>query len=594
MQEIDTQELNEYLEKFGSLFNDMVKQVVTRNLGGKSGDVNPMFDMEKLSQLIKNSSAKADPAKLLNVQMSLMEKQLALWQNATKAMLGQPSEQVIAEERGDGRFKDSAWTENPVFNYLKQAYLLNSQMLQSMVDELHFDDPKTAERVKFYTRQYVNSVSPSNYALTNPEVCQEILDSKGKNLLKGMENFMRDLENSPAEAFKITQTDTSAFVLGENIAATPGQVIFQNDLIQLIQYSPTTDKVYKKPLLIVPPFINKFYILDLDQKKSLMRWLVQQGYTVFVISWRNADASLADKGFDDYMREGPITALDTIEKVTGESSINVVGYCVGGTLLAATQAHLLAKGDKRINTLTFLTTLLEFSEPGEVGNYLAEEMIPLVEKNADEKGYFDGRIMGLSFSMLRENNLFWSYFISNYLKGQDPAPFDILYWNTDATNIPARCFKYYIRNMYMGNKLVEPGALKLNGTTIDLGIIDTPTYYLAAISDHIVLWQPSYRSAKQFSGPTRFVLGGSGHIAGVINPAEGGKYPHWINEDMPDSAEAWLEGSKNCEGSWWLDWDQWLAPQSGSKVKAREPGCGVVPALEPAPGSYVKVRAEDL
>lgn len=590
MEEKSESAVLEYLEQFSGVFNSMVQEVLTRKLGGEPSDVSSMFDPKKLTELL-SSGVQVDTAKLVSDQMAFMEKQVALWQSATKAMLGEKVEPVVTEERSDKRFKDSDWSENPVYNYLKQAYLLNSQMLQNLVDTLKFSDPKAAEQVKFYTRQYINSVSPSNSILTNPEVCREILETKGQNLVKGVENFMRDLEQSPAEAFKITQTDPDAFTLGENLATTPGKVVYQNDLIQLIHYAPTTDEVYQRPVLITPPFINKYYILDLDQKKSMVRWLVAQGYSVFVISWVNPDAELAEKDFGNYMKEGPIAALDTVQAITGTDKVNMVGWCVGGTLLATTAAYLKAKGDERINSLTFLTTLLDFSEPGEVGNYLSEQMLPLIEKNAEMKGVFDGRILGLSFSMLRENNLFWSYFINNYLKGKDPAAFDILHWNSDATNIPAACFKQYIRNTYWEDKLKEPGAVVIDDVAIDLRQIDTPTYFLSTVADHIVLWQGSYRGAKLFSGPTRFVLAGSGHLAGVINPVEGGKYPHWLNDELPETAEAWFEGAEQHEGSWWPNWDQWMAPMSGDKVPSAMPGINKdFPPLENAPGSYVKVR----
>ncbi len=590
MEENNQAAVLEYLEKFSGMFNSMVQEVLTRKLGGEPADVASMFDPKKLTELLSNG-VQVDTAKLVSQQMAFMEKQVALWQSATKAMLGEKVDPVISEERGDKRFNDEDWSENPVYNYLKQAYLLNSQMLQTMVDSLQFSDPKAAEQVKFYTRQYINSVSPTNYILTNPEVCREILDTQGQNLVKGMENYMRDLEQSPIEAFKITQTDPDAFTLGENLATTPGKVVYQNDLMQLIHYAPSTPEVFQRPVVITPPFINKYYILDLDQKKSMARWLVSQGYSVFMISWVNPDAALGNKDWGDYVKEGPIAALDVAQAITGADKVNMVGFCVGGTLLATTAAYLRAKGDERINSLTFLTTLLDFSEPGEVGHYLSEQMVPLIEKNADMKGIFDGRILGLSFSMLRENNLFWSYFIHNYLKGQDPAAFDILYWNSDATNITAGCFKQYVRSTYIENKLKEPGGIVIDDVPIDLSKIDIPAYFLSTIADHIVLWQGAYKGVHMFSGPTRFVLAGSGHLAGVINPVEGGKYPHWLNEEQPETAEAWFEGAELREGSWWPNWSEWLAPMSGEQIKAGMPGSHKkYPPLENAPGSYVKVR----
>jgi len=586
MKSSDQKEVADFLEQYSEVFNDMFKQVLS---GTDTENLNSMLDSDKLSELL-SQGVKVDTAELLSKQMSFMTQQAELWQNATKALLGSKVDSVISEKSNDKRFKDSEWNENPVFNYLKQSYLLNSNMLQDTVDSLHFDDPKAEEQIKFYTRQYISSISPSNNALTNPEVCRDILESKGENLIKGLQNFMQDLQNSPADALKINQTNVDAFTLGEDLAYTPGDVIYQNDLMQLIQYTATTKKVNKVPLLLVPPFINKYYVLDMDDKKSLIKWAVDQGHTVFVISWVNPDKTLSHKGFNDYMKEGPIAALDVIEDLTKSNKVNVAGYCIGGTLLATTQSYLLAKGDTRINSLTFLTTLLDFSEPGEMGVYLSEKMLPFLKKDIKEKGVLDGRVLGLAFSMLRENSLFWSYFVNNYLKGKDPAPFDILYWNSDSSNLPAETFDFYMTNTYQHNNLIKDGAVEIEDVPIELSKIETPSYFLATIADHIVLWQASYKGAKALSGPTRFVLAGSGHLAGVINSVEHGKYPHWVNDELSDTAEHWFEGSTKKEGSWWADWEEWIVPQSGGQVVARKQGSKQYASIEAAPGSYVKKR----
>lgn len=584
--EVKQKEVADFLEQYTEIFNGMVKQV----LSDPDNEIaSSMLDSDKLTELL-SEGVKVDTAKLLSTQMSFMTQQAELWQNATKALLGSKVDSVISEERSDKRFKDSEWSENPVFSYLKQSYLLNSTMMQDTVNSLQFEDPKAEEQVRFYTRQYINSVSPSNNALTNPEVCRDILDSKGENLIKGLQNFMQDLQKSPADALKINQTDADAFTLGEDLAYTPGDVIYQNDLIQLIQYKATTKKVNEVPLLIVPPFINKYYVLDMDEQKSLVKWAVDQGHTVFIISWINPDKTLSYKGFNDYMREGPIASLDVIEELTKSKKVNLIGYCIGGTLLATTQAYLLAKGDTRINSMTFLTTLLDFSEPGEIGVYLSEKMLPFLKKDIKEKGILDGRVLGLAFSMLRENSLFWSYFVNNYLKGKDPAPFDILYWNSDSSNLPAETFDFYMTNTYQHNNLIKDGAVEVEGVPIELSKIDTPSYFLATIADHIVLWQASYKGAKAFSGSTRFVLAGSGHLAGVINSVENGKYPHWVNDELADTAEQWFEGANKKEGSWWKDWEEWVVPQSGKKVNARKQGSKKYPSIEAAPGSYVRKR----
>lgn len=586
MESSQESEVIDFLEQYSDLFNTMVKQVMSDS---DKTSLTSMLDPEKLTDLL-SQGVKVDTATLFSKQMAFMNQQAELWQNATKAMLGNKVEPVVQEERGDKRFKDSEWAENPVYNYLKQSYLLNSTMMQEMVDTLHFDDPKAEEQIKFYTRQYINSVSPTNNVLTNPEVCRDIIDSKGENLIKGLQNFIQDLKQSPTEALKIAQTDNDAFTLGENLAYTSGDVIFQNDLIQLIQYNASTKKVNEVPLLIIPPFINKFYILDMDEQKSLVKWAVDQGHTVFIISWINPDASLSQKGFNDYVKEGPKAALDVIENITGSAKVNTIGFCIGGTLLATTQSYLLAQGDTRINSLTFLTTLLDFKEPGEIGVYLSDKMMPFLKKNIKEKGILDGRVLGLAFSMLRENSLFWSYFVNNYLKGKDPAPFDILYWNSDSSNLPAETFDFYMTHTYQENNLIKDGVVKIDDIAINLKAIETPSYFLATIADHIVLWQASYEGTKALSGDKRFVLAGSGHLAGVINSADHGKYPHWINNELPDSAEKWFEGATKKDGSWWTDWQDWVLPQSGKKVNARKQGSKTYTALEAAPGSYVLKR----
>lgn len=481
--------------------------------------------------------------------------------------------------------------KNPVFNYLKQAYLLNSKMLESMVDAMEFKDEKTADQIKFYTRQYINSVSPTNYVLTNPEVCEDILKSNGESILKGMQNFMEDLEKSPLEAFKMTQTDPDAFTVGKNLAMTSGEVVYKNQLIELIHYHPTVKQTNELPFLFVPPFINKYYVLDLDEQKSAVKALLDAGNDVFMISWVNPDADLAETDFTDYMQQGPIAALDVVCTIAKAKQVNLTGFCIGGTLSSVTTAYLRAIGDNRIASLTLLTTLLDFSEPGEIGNYLSEEMLPIIENNADIKGIFDGRILGLSFSLLRENSLFWSFFIKNYLQGKDPAPFDILYWNSDSTNIPAACYKQYLRNTYWENKLIDPNSWSIDGVGIDLSNIDIPVYFLATMADHIVLWKSAYQGLQYVSGAKRFVLAGSGHLAGVINPINGGKYPHWLNNNLPNDAEEWFSGATEHPGSWLSDWHAWLNQKSSKQTKALVPGAHKdYPALYPAPGKYVLKR----
>lgn len=589
MTQHDSAQILQHLSDFSNHFNDMMQEVIKRLLSHQvPASINPF-----LSSPAMTGAVKLDARAFLQQQIHFLEKQQRLWHNATRAFMGEIPEPLITESPGDKRFSDPDWQGNPAFNYVKQAYLLNAEFMQQMVDALQFEDQRLGDQVRFYTRQLINSMAPTNYVLTNPEVCREILMSEGECLARGIDRFIRDLENSPAEAFKITQVDMHAFRLGKDLAYTPGKVIYRNHLIELLHYSSTTENVRSVPLLIVPPFINKYYILDLDEKKSLVRWLVGQGFDVFMISWVNPDETLHDLDLPDYMSDGLITALDVVESVSESQRINVAGYCIGGTLLGMVQAYLRAKGDTRINSMTLLTTLFDFSEPGEVGNYMNANMLPLLEQSVKSKGYLDGRILALSFSLLRENNLFWSFFVENYLKGKDPVPFDILYWNSDSTNLPAAAYLFYLNKMYIENCLRESRSLVIGDVALDLSCIDTPTYCLAAQADHIVLWQAAYRSARLLNCKVRFVLTESGHVAGVVNPAERGKYGHWVNDnDMPENPNDWLAQANLVNGSWWRDWQVWLVQKSGELRPAREPGSVLYPPIEDAPGRYVSVRLE--
>lgn len=589
-------EVLDYINKYSSVFNAMAQEILTRNnrnLHEQAG-TQSMFDPKKISSLL-SGDVKVDSNKLISQQMQYMQKQSDLWQQASKAMMEQElSKDDTKPASKDRRFSHEQWQQNPVFNYIKESYLLNANMLNGMVDAIDFSDKKAHDQAKFFTRQYVNSLSPTNFVLTNPEVCEEVLKSKGQNLIKGMQNFLEDLEDSPLDAFKMRQSDNDAFTVGENLATSKGKIVFENELIQLIHYAPTTKQQYAVPVLITPPFINKFYVLDLDERKSMVKGLLDSGYAVFMISWVNPTSELAKNDFADYMHKGPLAAIEQIKKITQQSQVNLTGFCVGGTLSAMLVAYLRAKGDESVASLTLLTTLLDFSEPGEVANYLSEDMLPAIEKSAEDKGVFDGRIIGMSFSLLRENSLFWSFFIDNYLKGKDPAPFDILYWNSDSTNIPEACFKQYLRTTYWDNKLKEPNAVVIDGVGIDLKNIDIPTYFLATVADHIVLWQSAFEGTKIVTGPSRFVLAGSGHLAGVINPTQGGKYPHWLNDNLPETSTQWLADATEVAGSWWPDWHQWMQATAGNKIKAKEPGKAKSnPAIMDAPGTYVLKRIDD-
>jgi polyhydroxyalkanoate synthase len=531
----------------------------------------------------------ANPARLVQAQLGFWQDYMTLWQNTARRMMGIEHEPVIDAASSDRRFKDDAWKENEVFDFIKQSYLLSARFVQDVVTHVDGLDPKTAQKVDFYSRQFIDAMSPSNFLLTNPEVLRKTAETGGENLLKGLNNLLADLERGKGK-LHIKMTDTDAFKVGDNIGVSPGKVVYQNDLMQLIQFSPSTDKVLKRPLLIAPPWINKYYILDLRARNSLVRWAVAQGHTVFMISWVNPDEKLAEKNFEDYMKEGYLAALDAIEAATGEREVNAIGYCLGGTLLASTLAYMAVKKDDRIKTATFFVTMMDFSEAGELSVFIDEEQLKALEEKMNKRGYLEGSEMANTFNMLRANDLIWSFVVNNYLLGNDPFPFDLLYWNADSTRMPARMHSFYLRSMYQENRLAKPGGIKLGGVPIDLGKIKTPAYFLSTREDHIAPWKSTYRGTQLLSGPKRFVLAASGHIAGVVNPPEGGKYSHWINEDLPAEPEAWLQGATEMAGSWWPDWHRWVTSFNKAQVAVRTPGDGKLKPIEDAPGSYVQVR----
>lgn len=450
-------------------------------------------------------------------------------------------------------------------------------------------DPKTREKLEFYTRQFVDALAPTNFAATNPKVLKLASESKGENLIKGLDQLLKDLERGKGE-LRISMTDTDAFELSKNVAVTPGKVVYQNDLMQLLQYNPTTDKVWKRPLLIVPPWINKFYILDLQPKNSFIKWATDQGHTVFVISWVNPDERHAGKQFENYMLEGPLEAMAAIEKATGERDLNLIGYCIGGTLTAATLAYMAAKKDDRVKSATFFTTMVDFSEPGELGVFIDEEQLQRLDEHMEKTGFLDGQYMSQVFNMMRDNDLIWSFVINNYLLGREPMAFDLLYWNSDNTRMPKMMHSLYLRKMYLENKLVEAGGITLGGVPIDLGKIKTPVYWLSTKDDHIAPWKSTYMATQIYQGPKRFVLSASGHIAGVINPPAANKYCYWTNAKTPADPEAYFAEATQHEGSWWPDWQKWIKKHAGSSVPARSPGEGGLKVIEDAPGSYAKVR----
>ena len=533
----------------------------------------------------------SDPFKLAEAGMRMWTDYFQLWQSSVRKMAGEEAAPVAEPQRGDARFKSELW-ENWLFDYIKQSYLIAAQNIQKTVAEVDGLDPQTARKVRFFTRQYVDALAPTNFVATNPDVLKTTLETGGKNLLDGLNNLLGDLERGRGQ-LAISMTDYEAFTLGENVATTPGKVVFENDLMQLIQYQPTTAEVNATPLLIVPPWINKYYILDLRQKNSFIKWATDQGNTVFVISWVNPDRKLAAKTFDDYMLEGPLAAMDAMERATGERQVNVIGYCLGGTLTACTLAYLKGKGQAdRVKCTTFFTAMIDFSEPGELGVFCDEGVLANLEKKMQERGYLEGSEMAATFNLLRANDLIWSFVVNNYLLGKDPFPFDLLYWNSDSTRMPARMQTFYLRNMYIKNRLREPGGITLAGQSIDVTRVDTPTYFASTVEDHIAPWKSTYMGAKLLKGPVRFVLGGSGHIAGIVNPPAANKYWYWTNEQLPDAADDWLASAEKHPGSWWPDWAAWLAKFAGDKVPARTPGDGGLEVIEDAPGRYAKFRLD--
>jgi len=527
-----------------------------------------------------------DGSSWVGLQREYAQRHAELWAHMLQRK-DSGNEPLVAPSRGDRRFNDDAWGESPIYDYMRQAYLLNSEFMNRVASEAPMEDGRIKARVQFLTRQYVDALSPSNFAATNPEFIKAALDTQGESITRGIQNLLKDMEKG-----RISMTDDDAFEVGRNLATTPGAVIYENELMQLIQYSPLTEKVAQKPLLIVPPCINKFYIMDLQANNSLVRFIVEQGITVFLVSWKNPQQSESGTTWDNYLDKGPLTALDVVRSVTRVKKPNVLGFCVGGTILTSALAVAKARGEDPVESLTLMTTLLDFSDSGELGCLVDEASVAAREATIGKGGLLPGQELANTFSALRANDLVWQYVVGNYLKGDKPAAFDLLYWNSDSTNLPGPFLCWYLRNMYLENNLRIPGRLKMLGQKVDLGKVDMPAYLLAAREDHIVPWQSAYLARRLLSGETRFVLGASGHIAGAINPASKNRRSYWVSDAAPADAEEWLETAEERPGSWWLDWIEWLKPRSGKAVAARgRLGSTAYEPLEPAPGRYVKEKA---
>lgn len=531
----------------------------------------------------------SDPEKLSNSATQFWEEQLNLWEkwiNSDPTVVKKPD-----IEKVDSRFRSKLW-DTWLFDYVRNAYLLTAEHLQKTVNDIDSLDERTARKVKFFTKQYVDAMSPTNFAALNPDVLKATVDSNGGNLLSGLNNLLDDLKKGKGE-LAIKMVDPNAFELGKDVATTDGKVVYQNELMQLIQYQPTTKSVLETPLLIIPPWINKYYILDLTPRNSFIKWAIDQGHTVFVISWVNPDARHAHKTFDDYLVEGPLAALDVIDKRCKTNTTNLVGYCLGGTLTAVLLGWLKSnKQEKRVNSTTFFTSMIDFNEPGELGVFVDPEGVDALEKRMASKGYLEASEMASTFNMLRSNDLIWSFVVNNYLLGKDPVPFDLLFWNSDATRMPAKMHSYYLRNMYIHNKLREPKGLTIAGRSIDLSTVTTPCYFISAKDDHIAPWKSTFAGAKLFGGKVRFVLGGSGHIAGIVNPPVANKYCFWANDELTHEAESWLQNADRFDGSWWSDWSVWISSQGSRTVNARKIRNNRTNPFEDAPGSYAKLRLD--
>ena len=549
----------------------------------------------EIGEVVKTFSAVAeywlsDSQRSADLQAKIAKAYIDLWGSSARRLAGETVQPAIEPSPRDKRFKDPEWKSNQFFDFVMQLYLLTTQWAQELVRNAEGLDEHTRKKAEFYVLQITNALAPSNFVLTNPEVLRETLASSGDNLVRGMKMLAEDIEAGHG-TLRIRQSDPSNLAVGVNMATTPGKVIFQNELMQLIQYTPTTETVLRTPLLIVPPWINKFYILDLKPEKSYIKWCVDQGITVFVISWVNPDKTLGKKTFEDYMKQGPLAAMDIIEQVTGEMKVHTAGYCVGGTLLASTLAWLAEKRRVRVTSATFFAAQVDFTHAGDLLVFVDEDQVSALERDMQAAGVLEGSKMAMAFNMLRSNDLIWSYVVSNYLKGQPPSSFDLLHWNSDATRMPAANHSYYLRNCYLENRL-STGSMVLDNTLLDLSKVKVPVYNLATREDHIAPADSVLYGSQFFGGPVKYVLSGSGHIAGVVNPPASGKYQYWTNDNIRDTTLAnWLKGAQEHKGSWWPDWRQWLESIDAETVPSRPAGTEALPPIEDAPGSYVRVRA---
>jgi polyhydroxyalkanoate synthase subunit PhaC len=573
---------------------DQAGKVAAAYLKPRETGEKPLGPTDESNDMVKTLGRLAehwmsDPARAADAQSRLATNMIALWSNTLQKMNGESPDPVAAPDPKDKRFQDAEWSHNPYFDFLKQAYLVTTRWADGLVEHANGMDEHTRQKAGFYVKQMAGALSPSNFVPTNPELLRTTLQENGENLIRGLKMMAEDVEAGHGD-LKIRQSGTEGFSVGVNMATTPGKVIFRNHLIELIQYTPTTDKVLSIPLVIVPPWINKFYILDLNPEKSFIRWCVDQGLTVFVISWINPDERHAAADFETYMKDGVLSALEVAREITGQPTAHTIGYCVGGTMLAVTLAWLAAKNQHQIASTTFLTTQVDFTHAGDLKIFVDEEQIKSVEVAMQRMGYLPGSKMASAFNMLRPLDLIWPYVVNTYLKGKEPAAFDLLYWNSDSTRMPEANHRFYLRHCYLENRLSQ-GTMEVGGEQLDLSKVKTPIYNLAAKEDHIAPARSVYVGSAFFGGPVRYVLAGSGHIAGVVNPATKPKYQYWTGGPVTGEFEDWVSSANETAGSWWVDWISWINQQSSEKTQPREPGSTKYAPLCDAPGEYVRVKA---
>ncbi len=581
-------QFNQNVQRFFDVNEEMWKKVQEFYYGD-----NPLNDaLSKVNSedmAIFFEALAKNPARMIEMQSKWWVGQLQIYQNVMLRSVSKDVLPLFTSESGDRRFKDHLWQE-PNYDLLSQSYLHFSKLVQDMLDEIEGIPDKARYRIHFFTRQLVNAFAPGNFLWTNPEVIHQTVQEHGQNLIRGMEIFHDDVMNS-GKYLSVRMVNNDSFNLGKDLAYTPGGVVFENEVFQLLQYEAVTETVYQTPILMIPPFINKYYILDLREQNSYVNWLRQQGHTVFLMSWRNPNAEQKDMRFDDLIVSGTVEAMRVIEEMTGEKEVNAIGYCIGGTVLAATQAYYVGKRLKNhVKSATYLTTLLDFDNPGSLGVFINEELIDGIEALNNKMGYFDGRQLAVTFSLLRENTLYWNYYIENYLKGKNPSDFDILYWNSDGTNIAAQVHNFLVRNLYLNNELIQPNKIKINGVSLNLSKVKTPNFFISTQEDHIALWDACCKGSTYLGGETTLVLGESGHVAGIVNPPSRNKYGCYTNSAPYENAKQWLDGTQYHSESWWLRWKDWVAPYTGEQVPARALGTEAYPVKEAAPGRYVQVN----